>query len=162
MSEAKWTKIVKDCRRLRRNMPEHSESSGGYYKDEPLMIDGDTYYNRIQKGKNKGKISPRPQSRMNKHEIYFNGCDADHNNDDLGHETFYLSRDGKNSRFCKTARKPYDLMVQACLLVAKYHNPNRISIDTDGWDEDWEVAIAFVKDVLGYTIENPFPPRPQY
>lgn len=35
-----------------------------------------------------------------------------------GHETFCLSRAGEEFTFCKTARKPYDLVVTAILTIA--------------------------------------------
>jgi len=47
-------------------------------------------------------------------ELYFNGVD------DNAHETFCLSFSGGGSwQFCKTAKKPYDVLVVACLVLAE-------------------------------------------
>lgn len=69
---------------------------------------------------------------------------------ELSHETFYLCRDGVNEfSCCKTDRKPYDLLVQACLLVFKHYAPFHIELRSDGKPEDWRIAEQFVRDVTG-------------
>ena len=134
--------IVKDCRKLKKNLPEHSLSSGEYYKDSPLAINGCSNYKTAQ---------------FTKEHIWFNGYNPNDENDDLGHETFVMSREGSNGfAFCKTTRKPYDLMVQACLLIYKYYSPKTIDLGSDGDAEDWKVAVDFVNDTLGMSINNPF------
>ena len=71
-------------------------------------------------------------------EIVFNGLKKD----DLDHETFYISKnfrdswyegDNVKSNFCKTARKPYDLAVWHLLTFVKMVAPNSIDIRRDGW-----------------------------
>ena len=67
---------------------------------------------------------------------------------DGGHETFYLERkneqvDWRKDRdwvfnFCKTARKEYDGLVTATLLLAKHHLGNRIRISSDGNVDEWK------------------------
>ena len=134
---------------LYKNMPEHSLSAGGYAKDEPLKLNGCFKYNKAQ---------------FNKEQIFFNGgngskriCNThtyrgivkkewkDSIANDLGHETFHLTRkDSGNFNFCKTARKPYDLMVCAVLFLAKYHFKDKIKISSDGDMNDWTPAIEFV------------------
>ncbi len=91
------------------------------------------------------------QPQIDGETIRFNGLGED------GHETFYLSRvraplepwekQGGYSRggsFCKTARKPYDLAVVACLayFAALENKPWRVSSDGEGlgWLEG--VALA--------------------
>jgi len=90
-------------------------------------------------------------------EIWFNGTDKDFTPKDekdhpeLSHETFTLFRKGSvGFCFCKTAQKPYDLMVQACLLVYRHYSPDTINLGSDGDEEDWEAAVDFVHHVLGY------------
>ena len=66
---------------------------------------------------------------------------------DGGHETFWLERkseqvDWRKDRnwvfnFCKTARKEYDGLVTATLLLAKHHLGNRIRISSDGDINEW-------------------------
>lgn len=52
--------------------------------------------------------------------------------------------------FCKTAHKPYDLAVTACLLVLKHHLGATFRVGSDGVDADWSAAKALVQDELGY------------
>lgn len=48
---------------------------------------------------------PDTKPDINDYSIQFNGKDEE------GHETFYLTREATRFAFCKTARKPYDLIV---------------------------------------------------
>ena len=56
--------------------------------------------------------------------------------------------------FCKTARKPYDLLVCACLIAAK--KELNYEVHSDGKKEDWQPAIDFYNKVTGsgVTFEN--------
>ena len=79
--------------------------------------------------------------------IKFNG------NEDEGHEDFFISLNGTNGfHFCKTACKPYDLPVTACLLVYKYHSPETMDLSSDRCSEDWEPAEQLLKSTLDYSI----------
>ena len=55
--------------------------------------------------------------------------------------------------FCKTEHLPYDLAVQAALVVLKQHLGALITVGSDGKDEDWAAARAAVHRVLGYGLE---------
>lgn len=57
------------------------------------------------------KASSPPQ--IDYRAIRFNGIGED------GHETFRLDRAGESFTFCKTAQKPYDLLVTAILTIAQ-------------------------------------------
>ncbi len=60
--------------------------------------------------------------------------------------------------FCKTAGKPYDEVVTACLLVARDHFPSPIlSIESDGsWsDGDWNAGKNLYSSVLGRAPHDP-------
>jgi len=83
---------------------------------------------------------------------------------DAGHETFAIPRvftriyEGQKSDkdgwsdFCKTAAKPYDLAVCACLVVFKHHYEEKFIVASDGDDghESWPEARAACHAVLGY------------
>lgn len=80
---------------------------------------------------------------FNNMKIIFNG------KDDLAHETFAILQKGNpDFEFCKTARKPYDLMVCFSLLRLKYHFPEA-NISSDGGAKDWAAAKKFYKKVFG-------------
>lgn len=101
------------------------------------------------------------EPEVNNSLISFNG----NANAELDHETFQLKinnenayvkrEDGKVFNFCKTDEKPYDLAVLVVLLIAKYHMGNDIELGSDGEIEnDWWIAIKFVKDNLGYEFDK--------
>jgi hypothetical protein len=84
-------------------------------------------------------------------EIGFNGLGPD------AYETFAVARMLPNRlgeprifEFCKTARRPYDLCVQAALIVLKQHLGGEISVSSDGEDADWESARVACQRWLGY------------
>jgi hypothetical protein len=85
---------------------------------------------------------------VNGDEILFNG----HVPDD--YETFHFSKQG-GREFCKTSYKPYDLIVVACLAVAKDIFGEEIDVSSDGDHGDWEAGVAFASKVLGREIQNP-------
>jgi hypothetical protein len=63
---------------------------------------------------------------------------------DLSHETFSLDKDEKGSNFCKTNRKPYDLIVTSILSYVKQLTPDKIEISSDGGSEVFESYIIDV------------------
>ena len=83
-------------------------------------------------------------------EVLFNG--RHENNQD--HETFHFPGE-HGFNFCKTAAKPYDIVVTACLAVAKDIFGSEISVSSDGEAEDWVKGVELAKRVLGRPIANP-------
>ena len=93
-------------------------------------------------------------------DIRFNGIE------DESHETFCLSeylRDMANAQknsfiqrddngfvfnFCKTARKPYDTIVTACLIVLKHYLGNDARISSDGMPDEWVPGLELAKSIL--------------
>lgn len=102
-----------------------------------------------------GKGAPE----LNTDHISFNG-EGPH----LDHETFYFkarrelpydsARDDLIGwRFCKTARKPYDVVVTACLtfLQADYG----FEVSSDGDVADWDAGVALAEKALDRAFANP-------
>lgn len=86
---------------------------------------------------------------INDRTIRFNG---DSREDDLGHETFIIYKEGVSQgfNFCKTACKPYDLACCLVLLAAHEVAPNALDIGSDGdWESDWESARQVYKELFG-------------
>ena len=107
-------------------------------------------------------------------EIRFNGREEG----DRGHETFSLQRMSDKRLeeyaerldrnyifdFCKTARKPYDIVVCCLLVILKYHLGNMIEASSDGadWTNDegvyyeidgaWSDAIKLCAENLSYDL----------
>jgi len=82
--------------------------------------------------------------------IAFNGPNED------GHETFWFQREPDDFQFCKTAAKPYDLLVTAMLIVSHKHAPDALRISSDGGVEDWRAGLDFTRQVLGADYGMPF------
>lgn len=93
--------------------------------------------------------------------IRFNGTG------DGGYETFLLEPGRTNFEFCKTGRRPYDIMVCAALIVLQHHAGKSVEVSSDGGmdgtiadyagphDKEWDDALAFVQCVLGNIYEMP-------
>ena len=74
---------------------------------------------------------------------------------DCSHETFYFpQRDPKSDangfNFCKTAYKPYDLAVNAFLIIAKHYLKDALKVHSDGEGVDWEDGRRVCEIVLRY------------
>lgn len=65
---------------------------------------------------------------VTKDHIWLNGDDKD----DQGHETFGIKVDDSEFNFCKTARKPYDVVVVAICIYLK-------SLGIFDWSSDGDV-----------------------
>ena len=105
---------------------------------------------------------PKP-AVANKKMIRFNGIDDD------GHETFIIFNKKKQSEygkgdfaFCKTARKPYDIVVCEVLLVLSAYMPG-LEVSSDGWtvekstrviDGEWEKALQNVEKHYGHVFKK--------
>ena len=75
-------------------------------------------------------------------------CDGD-----CSHETFVFDQDESDApsdfRFCKTAFKPYDLVVTAALIVIAHAVP-AVRVGSDGGSAQWDDARMLCTMVLGY------------
>lgn len=150
IDDATWIKIITDVKELYGNMPTHSDNAGGgYYSDTTLALGGCFSYEKPQFGKKQILFNG---SNGNKRVKKNNEWQDDDDSRDFNHETFLLNQEAEDFTFCKTASKPYDLMVCASLIVAKHHSES-FSFSSDGVVKDWTPAIDFVKDVLGYTVD---------
>lgn len=88
--------------------------------------------------------------------VHFNGAGYP----DADHESFVIDKKVDTSSFtwaeekmafdcCKTARKPYDAVVCACLLALKSRAPSAFKISSDGNAGDWVAAARFARHALG-------------
>lgn len=88
--------------------------------------------------------------------IAFNGENDENSAIDDSHETFMLPRDYREFNFCKTARKPYDLLVTASLIVANHFAPDAYDIGSDGDQSDWFDGLEYARNTLGnYSLQIP-------
>lgn len=175
-----WNDFLKDVKVLIKAMPEHNKY---YYPEYPLAINGCFKYEKPKFTKqmiwfNGGNGLPRkkvPYSYQDNSGTTISGMewqDQEHGNkdwNDLGHETFVLTRKNKKEdyedknrthtfRFCKTQYKPYDMVVQGVLILAKYHFKDDIKVSSDGNMEDWKHSFEWTasihKKVLGLMLND--------
>lgn len=77
------------------------------------------------------------------------------------HETFTMREhfsqnfDEDAFNFCKTARKPYDLVVTACLTVLKHRLGDCINVTSDGNPRDWAAGVAYARKVARLSVRTP-------
>lgn len=151
-TDLEWEAICRSTELLLRKLPNHSLSAGGYYKHEPLMLHGDyrhTTGELAQFGDELVKACIDPAER-----IWIDGTGPE--GTDLGHESFLLPRT-KDRTFCKTARKPYDLVVCAVLAVAQMvAGAEAIEVTSNGDTDDWWPAVEWASLTLDTVV--PMPP----
>ncbi len=100
---------------------------------------------------------------VGRNRVRYNGIEDD------SHETFAFQRfgsegqsfshspedQGKDFSCCKTAQKPYDVVVVACLAVAAQVIGDGIEVSSDGDPEEWEDGATLASVVLGRKVPVP-------
>ena len=77
--------------------------------------------------------------------IHFNGDDTL----DESYESFDLTVDLSGFNFCKTAQRPYDVVVTAVLLAAKDRLGSLIALSSDGDPVDWAAGLNLARRATG-------------
>jgi hypothetical protein len=73
------------------------------------------------------------------------------------HESFFWYKVCSNSYdFCKTARKPYDVVVTALLLAAQEAYGSAVTISSDGSPSEWEDGLRLFYQATGLVATVPF------
>ena len=104
-------------------------------------------------GDNFGEVAIEAPQAVDGDSFGFNGMGPD------GHETFFIGQDRapledwqepsrRGAAFCKTARKPYDVAVTACLIYLESVYPEKFSVDSDGRADEWEAGLALARKAL--------------
>ena len=97
---------------------------------------------------------------INESQVWFNGDEKK----GMDHETFdikWFPSGGSVNGFCKTARKPYDILVCVSLLAFKhaFDNPDVFTFSSDGDNEDWEDAKNLYTDITYSFVGEIFPEK---
>lgn len=118
------------------------------------------YYNRAVK-----RINEKHYSRLSGYSAFtsdyggikFNGVGKFMHEDFTLREHFNQNFEnfGKGFDFCKTARKPYDIVGTACLCILKYRLGNAIEVESDGEYLDFNEGLELARKVLKRKIKNP-------
>lgn len=128
---------------ISRNPFIHKGQAGGYYDDVPCKIRGGL-----------GRGTPM----INESQIWFNGDEKK----GMDHETFdikWYPEGGIVKDFCKTNRKPYDILVCVSLLAFKhaFDDPKVFTFSSDGDNSDWEPAKDLFTRITGSYVGEIFP-----
>lgn len=81
---------------------------------------------------------------------------------EMQHEDFFMHEHYRDAleetwTFCKTAQKPYDVVVVACLAILKYRLGDLIRVSSDGSAAEWHAGVQLARTVLNRKIPNPIP-----
>jgi len=165
-----WDTFIKDCKTLYKRMPAVDLSNYGVGDVQPLLLNGCYAHKNAVFSKSKicfngTYTTKRRQITENKNKYWEDILGKD--DPALGHETFIVLRkvgsvdqviedgDPRHFSFCKTARKPYDLMVTACLILYKHYFPE-VRISSDGDIDEWKESFKFIAEVLPHGKEAGF------
>lgn len=94
--------------------------------------------------------------------LIFNGDDS--HGRGLGYETMLLmQKRDREYAFCKTAEKPYDWLVVNVLLLAHHHCPGVWDISSDGWIDELQGNVDWLRSHGFGAIKMPpgIKPRPE-
>ena len=96
---------------------------------------------------------------LNESQVWFNGDEKT----GMNHETFSIEwypKGGHVRGFCKTARKPYDILVCVSLLAFKhaFDDPDVFTFSSDGGNSDWEDAKNLYTEIT-YSFVGPIFPE---
>jgi hypothetical protein len=128
-----------------------------HYWERPEEIDQNTYSGIVedftavyQKSEVKlGDWNGDEGPLIDNEHICFNGL-----GEEDSYETFSFNRIGRGGfNFCKTANRPYDILVCAALIIAKDYLGGQIKVTSDYDDFDWTNAKKLTQEVLGYGEE---------
>jgi hypothetical protein len=86
---------------------------------------------------------------------------------DQAHEPFTMREHYRQNlevdafNFCKTALKPYDVVVTACLAVLKHRLGDLIEVSSDGRAIDWSDGVQLARRITKLKVKNPIIPEPE-
>jgi len=130
-------KAVEEIKKIYAKLPKRTNSAGGCYPNHHVKIMGAL-----------GKGEPI----FNETKISFNG----NAKNGTYHDTMHIElNDSHPYDFCKTARKPYDLLV-CCSLIALANNlpTDDFSFSSDGNAKDWQPALDLYTEIIGEPKAN--------
>ena len=142
-SDTEISTIVGLVQKLINNLPAYSESSGAHYSNYPLEI---TLTDAL----------PYEEPLINMYAIIFNGyskcAEWGLSNE---HFIYPLKEMQKYGNYCRTARKPYDFVVQAILLIMQNTAPKKFVITSTGNRSEWEWTRKTASKILGIELSIP-------
>jgi len=139
LSPTKWKSIIADFEKLIVDQKYFLTTLLSKQGDDALIIDANQIL--FNGKKEKGHEWFCLQSNLSPEEIAYQERIYGKDEEELEHPNFF---------FCKTARKPYDVCVTACLIIAKHYLGEEIKISSDGETNEWNEAKTYCQEILGY------------
>lgn len=140
-NKEQWEQYRSTCALLAAELPEKSDTAGGFYSNTPIEI----------VGPHSAQLDSKP--------IFDNKMVAFNGKGENGCETFVVFASPKKNQgwttFCKTSRMPYDLLVVACLIAAWQILDFRFKSDAFNCDEtcpDLQEGIDYYNKVVKPTV----------
>lgn len=141
-TDEEWGRMIEHVKAVYKNLPKHSVSSRAPYPEVPLIIRGSDGTGEPDFGYGVITFNGDAETVGDYGYTPFTGTE------DMSHDTFFLESDVVTDfEFCKTARKPYDLFVQAVLILASHHNDG-FTFKSDGFIDEWDAAVKLVNDTV--------------
>ena len=157
-SQEKWDAFIKDVKKVAALFNLRTTQSIEFIKDSELV---ENRFPHIKIGDGMGEGN---EPIFSKDEVWFNGV-GEESQDTMNIERVSSSKladdyykkqwemDSALFGFTKTARKPYDLLVTATLVLYRYHFGDKVEVSGDGGSEGFEEGLNLVNETLKLNIQ---------
>ena len=151
VTPAQWRRFQDELTSVFDRLPPYSLSSRGEYKEEPIRIADGFGQQRYTHGDDLFVDAAASPGRGQA--LIFNGLMST----DMDHDGFHLTRlaSDQTKAFCTTARKPYDFLVIASLILINERAPGAFEIESDGDLMDWSPVGSWLARALHRDIRLP-------
>jgi hypothetical protein len=125
-----FKKAVDEIVNLKNNLPKEIVIKGGQGDGEPIFSEEEIWFN--------GDFESESEHETFRVTLEQPKICIHHDANPL--KSIYRNQ---NFKFCKTARKPYDLLVCASLIALNKYMPEAFTYSSDGGEEDWKKPKEF-------------------
>jgi len=129
LTEEKYQRAIEDCQRIVRRYSKENGGLSGYTAHCPIGAYGGIEVNGSENSGTGEMFSLR--------------------------EHFAQNTTPDFTPWVKTFRRPYDLVVTACLAVLKHRLGDAMELSSDGNTDDWDAGVEFARQVTGLKLANP-------
>lgn len=140
LTASEWADTCEAFHTMLSQLPTHSNSAGGYYSDKPLALADIRVTNDYIAFNGVGELSCETMVLYRNYEIFKEEWETP--SEMYPDETTWF-------QFCKTKRKPYDLLVVALLLAVTEIAPGWAYLRSDGdmQGDEWQPARDFLRNL---------------
>lgn len=132
-NEARYKKALKDCVKIVEHGTKKGILAGWDGKGKPEIKNGLSFNGKAPKDYESFTLPGKPM-------------------DVLKGDFVQKDKDGYVFNFCKTAQRPYDIYVTACLATMRSHLGRDFKISSDGGEEAFKEGQEFADQILGKNV----------